>query len=44
LSGDVAVPASLIAKRGENAGPVLEGPPPLPIPTGFGRTGLVVPL
>jgi hypothetical protein len=44
LSGDVALPASLIAKRGENVGPVLEGPPPLPILAGVGRTGLVVPL
>jgi hypothetical protein len=39
LSGDVAFPASLIARRGENAGPVLEDSQPLPIPTCFERTG-----
>jgi hypothetical protein len=39
LSGVVAFPASLIARRGENASLVLEGPLPLPIPLGFGWIG-----
>jgi hypothetical protein len=39
LSGVVAFAALHIARRGENAGPVIEGPPPLPISVGFERIG-----